>query len=794
MKFGYFDDHNLEYVITRPDTPRPWSNYLGRADFGGVITNNAAGYIFHKSADQGRLTRFRFNSAPAELAGRHIYLRDREDGDSWSNAWMPVGKSLDEFQTECRHGTGYTVIKSVYRKIRCEVRYFTPVGATFEVWQITMANLDNRRRRIQIFPTAEPQCNWNATDDTKNLQFTQYIAQTRMVDGILDIASNPNMPEDPDNFTNKDQQRHSFFGLAGIEATAFEGDLASFFGPYGTYAKPLALLEGACGNRHAYGDMPFAAFQVDVEPEPGESVSFAALFGVGEAEREGRQAVAAMDSEQAVEHALGEVKEFWQSRLEVLSAETPDAGFNSMINLWAPLNNLMTFYWSRTASLVYAGERDGLGFRDSLQDLVGSAALVTAETRERLELLLTGQYANGGCKPVVQPFNHHPGEEEPPEQFRSDDAMWFFNAVPAYVKETGDLAFYCKSLPFADGGEASVFGHLRRAIEFSLERSGQHGLPCGLFNDWNDCIRLGESGETVFVALQLRLALDEYAAIADLLGEAEEAQWARTRLAEVDRNIEDHAWDGEWYLRAYRFDGLKFGSGESKEGRIFMNPQVWAVLSGHATGERARQVLDATHAHLATEYGVMLCAPPYVETDPKVCLGRLLNPGTKENAGIFNHTQGWAVMAAAKAGLADRAWEYLQNVMPARFNEIAEVREVEPYAVCQSTHSSYSPKHGTGRVSWLSGSAVWNYVAMTSAILGIQPDYHGLRLDPCLPASWPGYTAQRIFRGRRYDIEVRNPGQRGKGLRELRVNGETAEGNLIPEELVTDNNRVLAIL
>lgn len=780
MKYGYFDDSSREYVITRPDTPRPWSNYLGSADFGGVITNNAAGYTFYKSADQGRLTRFRFNSAPAEWSGRLIYLRDRADGDYWSNAWMPVGKPLDEFQSECRHGTGYTVIKSIYRGIRCEACFFVPKGCRYEVWKLTVTNLDDKPRRISLFPTVEPQCNWNATDDTKNLQYTQYIARTTLVDGIIDIGSNVNMPPDPEHFSNKDQKRHRFFALSGVEAQAFEGDLTAFFGPYGSYASPHAVTAGRCAGTEAYGDMPFAAFQVDLDLPARDSATFSCLFGIGSADTEGARARASMDSEQAVGHAFEETRGFWQSRMETLSAETPDEGFNSMLNTWAPLNNLMTFYWSRTASLVYAGERDGLGFRDSLQDLVGSAALVTAETRERLELLLTGQYANGGCKPVVQPFNHHPGAEEPPDHYRADDGMWFFNAVPAYVKETGDVAFYRKVLPFADAGEAEVFGHLRRAIEFNLERSGRHGLPCGLFNDWNDCIRLGESGETVFVALQLRLALREYAAIAGLLEEPGEAEWARERLKSLDASIEAHAWDGEWYLRAYRFDGLKFGSKDCEEGRIFMNPQAWAVLSGHATGERAEKVLQSMHDHLATEYGIMLCAPPYVETDPEVCLGRLMNPGSKENGGIFNHTQGWAVMAAARLGMGDRAWEYLHNVLPARFNEIAEVREVEPYAVCQSTHGTSSPRFGTGRVSWLSGSAVWNYVAMTTAILGIQPDYAGLRLDPCIPADWPGFTAKRSFRGTTYEIEVLNPENRSKGIRRLVVDGNSVSGNLIP--------------
>ena len=779
MRYGYFDDANKEYVIDRPDTPRPWSNYLGSVEFGGVITNNAAGYTFYRSAAQGRLTRYQFNAKPGELPGRYVYLRDQDTGDFWSNSWMPTGKPLEDFSSETRHGLGYTIIRSEYDGVESEVTYFAKPGDLFETWRIRVTNKGSQSRRLSVFPFIEPQCNWSADDDMRNLQYNQYIATTSFDEGIIDIGSNVNMPEDPEHFTNKDQARHTFFALAGEEATAFEGDLVSFFGPYGTYAQPRAVVEGKCSNQAAVSDMPVGAFQIDREVAPGESLEFACVFGVGKPDS-ARAAVAESDSPEKLDAGLQAVKDYWHGRVDTLAAETPDAEFNSMVNLWAPYNNLMTFYWSRAASLVYAGERDGLGFRDTLQDFVGSASLVTEETRERLELMLTGQYAHGGCKPVVQPFNHKPGEESQPDHLRADDGMWFFNAVPSYVKETGDIAFYRMTLPYADAGEATVLGHLRRAIEFSIERSGAHGLPCGLHADWNDCIRLGEKGETVFVAMQLRYALNEYIAICERLGETAERDWAAQEMAKLDKNLEDYAWDGEWYLRAYRYDGQKFGSKECEEGKIFMNPQSWAVLSGAAQGERADKVMASMHEHLSTEYGIMLCTPPYVSTDPQVCLGRLMNPGNKENGGIFNHTQGWAVMAAAKLGMGDRAFTYMRNVMPARFNDIAEIREIEPYAVCQSTHSSFSPRYGTGRVSWLSGSAVWNYVAMTTAILGVQADYDGLRIDPCIPSDWPGFKVSRRYRGATYQIEVKNPENRQKGVRSLAVDGQPVEGNLIP--------------
>lgn len=789
MQYGHFDDENREYVITRPDTPRPWSNYIGSAQFGAVVTNNAAGYTFYRSAAQGRLSRFRFNGPAADQPGKLVYLRDRETGEFWSNSWLPVGKPLERFAYRCRFGAGYCIITSTYGEIESEVTYFVPPGALYEVWRVRVGNRGGRRRALDIFPFLEPQCNWNAHDDGTNLQYTQYIARTTRGPGMIDIGSNVNMPVDPANFQNKDQKRHTFFGLCGAEEVGFDADLTAFLGVYGTYAAPRAVVAGRCADSLAAGDNPAAAFQVGLALAPGETREFALVFGVGEGEKEGRVAQAAMAVPGAIDGALGAVRAHWAARLGTLWVETPDAEFNSMANLWAPYNNLMTFYWARTASLVYAGERDGLGYRDAVQDLVGSSALIPDESRERLELLLTGQLANGGALALVKPFAHRPGTAPEPRHYRADDCLWLFNAVPQFVKETGDLGFYRQVLPFADRGEATVLGHLRRALEFNLARCGVHGLPCGLAADWNDCLVLGETGESVFVAFQLRLGLAEYIDICGRLGEAAEAGWAAPELAKLDAILERHAWDGAWYLRAYRQDGFKFGSRESEEGSIFMNPQSWAVLSGHATGERARQAMDEMDRQLATEYGIMLCTPPYVTTDPQIVKARLMNPGMKENGGIFNHTQGWAVMAAAKLGLNERAWKYLKAALPSSFNGRAEVREVEPYVVCQSTHSRFSPRFGAGRVSWLSGSAVWNYYAMTDTILGIKPHYDGLQIAPCIPDEWPGFTVKRRFRGCMFTVAVTNRGG-GREVTKLTINGTAVAGDLLPAALFRPENRV----
>jgi cellobiose phosphorylase len=395
---------------------------------------------------------------------------------------------------------------------------------------------------------------------------------------------------------------------------------------------------------------------------------------------------------------------------------------------------------------------------------------------------------------VVKQFAHRPGSEEPPreEEYRSDDCLWLFNAIPAYVKETGDLSFYYgKVLPYADDGEDTVLGHMKRAILFSMNRSGAHGLPCGLSADWNDCIRLGDQGESVFVAFQLRYALAVYLEVCRLLAVKEEEAWAQRNLDRLDHQLRDHAWDGEWYLRAYRADGFKFGSRESREGRIFLTPQSWAVLSGHADAGRAARAMQAVRDRLATEYGLMICDPPYVETDYNVMRAALFNAGMKENGSIFTHTQGWAVIAETMLGHGDLAWRYFRATLPSAWNTRAEVREIEPYVYCQFTHSKYSPRFGASRVPWLSGSAAWSFFTATEYILGLQPDYGGLRIDPCIPAAWKGFTATRIFRGKKVHVEVRNSAGVQKGVRGLALNGEPLEGNFIPAEKLLEENRAI---
>ncbi len=792
MQYGYFDDKAREYVITRPDTPASWSNYLGSTEYGAIITNNAGGYSFYKSAAQGRFLRLRFNSIPMDQPGRYIYLRDRDNGDYWSASWQPVGKPLDTYESTCRHGTGYTVIESKYAGIECRTTYFVPRGQLFEYWWVRLTNRSDRPRNISAFSYCEFANNWDTQQDLVNLQYSLFIVKADMRDGLLSVAINDNLTVDAGNFINNDQSRHSWMALAGAPVSGYDTDRAAFLGSYRSYHNPLAVEQGKCTGSHAYGDNACGSLQSDIELAPGESRDLLFMLGIGESSSFGKRAVAELGTVERAALELDGIKKANHTQLEALTVETPDPEFNSMINVWAPYNARVSFNWSRSASLVYNGERNGLGFRDSVQDVLGVVAADPELARERLELMLTGQVSNGGAIPVIKPFDHHPGSEQPPvpEHYRSDDCLWFFNAVPAYVAETGDESFYDKMLPYADKGSATVLGHLRRAMEFNLERTGKHGLPCGLEADWNDCLKLGYHGESLFVAFQLYMSLSIYAEISARLGKEDESAWAMEQREILNTNIQKHCWDGKWFIWAFGEDGTTYGTKDYEEGQVYLNTQVWSVISGAATPEQARLAMQTVNERLATPYGLMLSAPPFKKTSIEVMRAVLFNPGIKENAGIFNHTQGWGVMAECLLGNGDRAYEYYRAFMPAAYNTRAEIRQSEPYVQGQTTYASLSPRAGNTRTSWLTGAAAWAYYSAVYYLLGIRPEVDGLRIDPCIPSGWEAFSATRILRGKVIHLDVRNPTGVCRGVKSMTLNGKPVAGNLLPADLLDPVNHV----
>lgn len=796
MQYGYFDDDAKEYVVTRPDTPSSWSNYLGSTEYGAVITNNAGGYGFYKSGAQGRFMRLRFNSVPMDQPGRYFYLRDMQSGDYWSASWQPVGKPLDSYKSECRHGTAYTKITSEYSGIESETKYYVPLGQTFEYWRLKLTNKSSSPRKIRAFTYCEFTNQWNTTQDQVNLQYSIFIVKGQKTSpNMIQVISHENLYEQHKKNPAVTDYMSEWMALAGSPVTGFDTSRQSFIGTYGSYKEPAAVGEGCCYNSEAFGDNACGTLQTDIELAPGESKEILVMLGIGAAEEEGKKALAEFGTIERADLEFDKLVKNWHEKLGSFKAVTPDEDINHTVNVWGLYNCLITFAWSRAASLVYNGERDGLGYRDSVQDILGVSAAIPEQAEERLVRLLSGQFSNGGALPVIGK-DFVPGKQKMIDagEFRSDDCQWFFNAVPCFVAETGKLDFYNRIVPYADQGEATVYGHLKQALLFNLERMGADGLPCGLLADWNDCLKLGYHGESLFVAFQLRLGLTTYADISERLNKSEEAAWALSEREKLDANIQKKCWDGKWFVWAIAEDGTVYGTQSIDEGQIYFNTQVWSVLSGAATPEQQKLCLESVKEKLATPYGLMLCAPPFVHADREIMSSVVFLPGIKENAGIFNHTQGWGVIAEIMNGNGDRAYEYCKAALPAAYNDKAEVRQSEPYVIGQTTYSTYSKRPGNTRVSWLSGAATWNYYSITQYMLGIRPQYDGLLIDPCVKHDWDSFSVERRWRNMNISIEVKNPSRVCRGIESLEVDGKKLDSVLVPVDLLHDGSRIIAVM
>lgn len=796
MQYGYFDDDAKEYVVTRPDTPSSWSNYLGSTEYGAVITNNAGGYGFYKSGAQGRFMRLRFNSVPMDQPGRYFYLRDMQSGDYWSASWQPVGKPLDSYKSECRHGTAYTKITSEYSGIESETKYYVPLGQTFEYWRLKLTNKSSSARKIRAFTYCEFTNQWNTTQDQVNLQYSIFIVKGQKTSpNMIQVISHENLYEQHKKNPAVTDYMSEWMALAGSPVTGFDTSRQSFIGTYGSYKEPAAVVEGCCYNSEAFGDNACGTLQTDIELAPGESKEILVMLGIGAAEEEGKKALAEFGTIERADIEFDKLVKNWHEKLGSFKAVTPDEDINHTVNVWGLYNCLITFAWSRAASLVYNGERDGLGYRDSVQDILGVSAAIPEQAEERLVRLLSGQFSNGGALPVIGK-DFVPGKQKMIDagEFRSDDCQWFFNAVPCFVAETGKLDFYNRIVPYADQGEATVYGHLKQALLFNLERMGADGLPCGLLADWNDCLKLGYHGESLFVAFQLRLGLTTYADISERLNKSEEAAWALSEREKLDANIQKKCWDGKWFVWAIAEDGTVYGTHSIDEGQIYFNTQVWSVLSGAATPEQQKLCLESVKEKLATPYGLMLCAPPFVHADREIMSSVVFLPGIKENAGIFNHTQGWGVIAEIMNGNGDRAYEYCKAALPAAYNDKAEVRQSEPYVIGQTTYSTYSKRPGNTRVSWLSGAATWNYYSITQYMLGIRPQYDGLLIDPCVKHDWDSFSVERRWRNMNISIEVKNPSRVCRGIESLEVDGKKLDSVLVPVDLLHDGSRIVAVM
>ena len=804
MQYGYFDDKEREYVITCPDTPAPWVNYLGSPEYGAIISNNAGGYSFAKSGANGRILRYVFNQF--DEPGRYIYIRDNLSKDYWSASWQPVGKNLTRYKSECRHGMAYTKMRALYAGISSEVLYYVPLDAAHEVWAVAVRNDSDVVRELTVTGYAEFTNNPNYEQDQVNLQYSQFITRTefendhilQLIHGNLDAVS-----ADGKEVDNKDVG-YRLFGLAGQRVSGYCGNKENFLGRYHGYGDPQGVTTGKLDGSMNYNENACGALSAVLVLNPGETAHLA--FIVGAKNREESRALMARYADPAAvcPEELAALKAHWHTKLENFQIHTPSAEMNSMINTWNAYNCFMTFTWSRAASLVYCGLRNGYGYRDTVQDIQGVIHLAPEQAAEKIRFMLSAQVDNGGGLPLVK-FTHNPGHEDTPDDpsyvqetghpaYRADDALWLFPTVYKYLAETGNLAFLDEVIPYANNGAATVYEHLQRAIDFSLEHLGPHGMPAGLYADWNDCLRLGAEGESSFVAFQLVLALRIQKQLAEEKGDAAAAEKLAKQLADFSALVEKLCWNEDRYIRGFTEKGEVIGRRTDPEANLWLNPQSWAVISGLADSEKAETILHTVHEGLNTEYGVMLMQPPYHAHAFDGALAVIYNAGVKENAGIFSQSQGWIILAEALCGHGNRAFSYYKANSPAEQNDRAEIRKLEPYCYGQFTEGKDSPHFGRSHVHWLTGTASTMMVGAVEGILGVRPDLHGLRLSPSIPAAWDGFTMEKSFRGKKLHITVQNPAHKESGFTSLMLNGAAMPDNYIPaDKLAAENEIVLTM-
>ncbi len=796
MRFGYFDEVNKEYIIDRPDTPAPWANYLGSPEYGAIISNNAGGYSFEKSGANGRIIRYIFNNF--DQPGRYIYLRDDDTTDFWSASWQPVGKDLSEYKSECHHGTAYTNMVAEYSDIKSEVLYYVPLNKTHEVWKVKLTNNSDKERHLTATGYCEFTNDCNYEQDQVNLQYTLFITKTYFMDNKIVQVINENIKGDS---VDGNEAKDRFFALAGAPIDSYCGDREEFLGRYHNYSNPVGVVSGNCGNKLNFNANSCGALATKITLLPGESKEFAFILGMKNPKDADKIISGYADPAKTSEAELSELKDYWHSKLNNFQVKTPSDSFNSMINTWNSYQCFMTFIWSRAASFAYCGLRNGYGYRDTVQDIQGIIHLAPEMALEKIKFMLSAQVDNGGGLPLVK-YTHNPGHEDTPDDpsyvketghpaYRADDALWLFPTIYKYIAETGDISFIDEVIPFANKDEGTVYEHLKRAIKFSMERLGDNGMPAGLHADWNDCLRLGKRGESTFVAMQLYYAMTVIKNFAEIKDDTEYIDYINEIQYKLGCTIQEKCWEDDRFIRGYKEGGMVIGSKNDKEASMWLNPQSWAVISGLASREQAELALESVHRELNTEYGVRLMFPPYKDHAFDGALMLLFNPGTKENAGIFSQPQGWIILAEALMGHGNRAFEYFNESSPASMNDKAEIRKLEPYCHGQFTESVGSPFEGRSHVHWLTGTASTCMVGCVEGIMGMRPDFRGIKIAPAIPSEWKEFEISKMFRGKKLNIKVLNPNGHESGYEELVLNGEVMESNYIPADKLAEVNEIV---
>lgn len=803
MRYGYFDDKNREYVIDRPDTPAPWVNYLGSPEYGAIISNHAGGYSFVKSGANGRILRYVFNNF--DQPGRYLYIRDNQSGDYWSASWQPVGKDLAHYKSTCRHGMGYTRMTACYDGIESEALYYVPLGKSHEVWALSVTNRSDVQRDLTLTGYAEFTNHSNYEQDQVNLQYSLFISRTQFqgdriiqqIHGNLDALSEQEQIDEK-NVTER------FFGLSGANVSSYCGEKEHFLGKYHGYGDPQGIASGDLGNVTSYNENSCGALSCILSLAPGETRTVAYVLGAGGGSESSAVLNTYTDPAEQTARELAELKDDWQKKLDHLKVDTPSPEFNTMINTWNAYNCFMTFIWSRAASFIYCGLRNGYGYRDTVQDIQGIIHLAPKMAAEKIRFMLSAQVSNGGGLPLVK-FTHCPGQEDTPDDasyrqetghpaYRADDALWLFPTVYKYIAETGDLAFLNEVIPFADKEEATVYEHLKRAVSFSLSHLGPHGMPAGLYADWNDCLRLGADGESSFVAMQFYYAMTILKRFAEYKEDTEYAEYLEEKQAETGKAMQELYWDQDRFIRGYTEEGAQIGAARDPEANLWLNPQSWAVISGLSSDGQSDTVLSNVYERLNTPYGALLMDPPYHTHAFDGALAVIYNQGTKENAGIFSQSQGWLVLAEALRGHGDRAFAYFMENAPAAWNDRAEIRRLEPYCYGQFTEGRASVHPGRSHVHWLTGTASTMMVGCVEGILGLRPDLTGITLSPSIPKDWTHLEIRKDFRGKHLHIVIENPDRRESGCERLILNGQELDSNHIPADLLEDENEICLIL
>lgn len=781
MEYGYFDEKNKEYVIKRPDTPTPWINYLGLDEYCAMVSNTAGGYSFFKDPRDRRILRYRYNNLPCDRPGRYIYLRDNSTKEYWSATWQPTKKDLKAYEYECRHGLGYTQIKSRYQDIETQATYFVPPKENLEVWILRVKNSANSARELSLFTYIEF-CLWQALMDMQDFQYSLNISRAECLKDTIYHLTN--------YYPNAGRKNFAYFS-ASKSISGFDTDREAFIGNYRDESNPVVIENGESLNSLNRGGNPIGSHHIKLNLTPQQEEYIVFVLGVEESKaRAGRNINKYKDTGYALKK-LQEIKEAWQEHLANLEVETPDKEFNTMVNVWNQYQCRMTFNWARSASFYESGIGRGIGFRDSNQDCLGVLHAIAPSVKQRIIDLAKNQFKRGDSY-----HQYFPLTKAGDKTGYSDDHLWLIVSTTSYIKETGDFSFLRAKVPFADGGVATLYEHLMRAVDYSFKHRGKHGIPLLGYADWNDCLNnLGKKAESIWVAQFLCYVTKELALLAKFVKKGKDALRLNKLYEKMSSTINRRAWDGSWYIRVFDEYGRPVGSKKCKEGgKIYLNTQSWGVLSEISDTTRGLKCMDAVREKLVTEHGIKLMGPAYKRFYPYVGAIGTFSPGLKENGGIFSHANPWAVIAETKLRRGDLAFSYYKRICPAARNSLSDIQKTEPYIYSQFIAGDESPHFGLSRNSWLTGSASWNLVAAHSYILGIRADYKGLIIDPCIPAEWPSFKAKRVFRGSSYDIEFSNPKHKSFGIESIEVDGKKITGNILPVFTDRKSHSVKAVM